>query len=185
MGKYPCEASIFVKFLVLEGISSYNAIIRQTTLNKLKAVVSTHHLKMKFPTKAGIGQVKRDQEQARKCYLSDTQMTAETMSTEHREELQAQPVESLEEIPLWEDLKERTVRIGTNLAKLSNKTLMEFLRANNKVFTWLHEDMPGIDPRVITHKLNIGFEVKPVIQRKRCFTLERSQAIKEEVEKLV
>lgn len=66
VGEYPCEATVLVKFLVLEGKSSYNAILGCTMLNKLRAVVSIHHLKMKFPTKVGIGEVKGDQEQARK-----------------------------------------------------------------------------------------------------------------------
>lgn len=159
----PCEATIFVRFLVLEGKSSYNAIIEWVTLNRLKAIVSTHHLKMKFPIKAGIIEVEGDQEQARICYLLDTQMTEETVAIEHREELRAQSVKPLEEISLWEDLKEQTVRIGTNLLEESKKILMAVLRANSEVFAWLHEDMPGIDPKLITHKLNIHPEVKPVI----------------------
>ena len=62
---------------------------------------------------------------------------------------------------------------------------MEFLLANSEVFAWSHEDMPGIDLKVITHNLNIRLEVKPVIQHKRSFTLERSQAIKEDSGMLV
>lgn len=115
-------------------------------------------------------------------------MTEETIVIEHQEELQAQlvePVEPLVEISLWADSKERTVRISTNLLKESKMVVMEFLRANSVVFAWSHEDMSGIDPRVITQKLNIRPEVKLVIQRKRSFTQERSQEIKEEVGKLV
>lgn len=73
-GEYPCEATVMVKFLVIEEKSSYNAIFGRTTLNKLKVVVSTHHLKVKFQTKARTGEIKGDQEQAHKCYLSDTRM---------------------------------------------------------------------------------------------------------------
>ena len=62
---------------------------------------------------------------------------------------------------------------------------MKFLRANSEVFVWSHEDMSGIDPKVITHRLNICPEVKLVIQCKRSFAPERSQAIQEEVEKLL
>lgn len=72
VGEHPCEAILSVKFLILEGESSHNAIIGWATLNRLRTLVSTYHLKMKFPTKAGIGEVKGDQEHARKCYLSDT-----------------------------------------------------------------------------------------------------------------
>ena len=44
--------------------------------------------------------------------------------------------------------------------------------------------MPGIDPRVITHCLNVYLSSKPVRQKKRVFATERDNAIKEEVQKL-
>lgn len=62
IGERPCEATLSVKFLILEGKSSNITIIGWAMVNKLRAVMSTYHLKMKFPTKAGIGEVKGDQE---------------------------------------------------------------------------------------------------------------------------
>ena len=44
--------------------------------------------------------------------------------------------------------------------------------------------MPGIDPSVITHRLNVYSSSKPVRQKKRVFAPERDNAIKEEVQKL-
>ena len=44
--------------------------------------------------------------------------------------------------------------------------------------------MPGIDPSVITHRLNVYSSSKPVRQKKRVFASERDNAIKEEVRKL-
>ena len=51
--------------------------------------------------------------------------------------------------------------------------------------------MPGIDPSVITHRLNVYPSSKPVRQKKKkkkekkkVFALERDNAIKEEVQKL-
>ncbi|MCI62668.1 hypothetical protein A2U01_0083925, partial [Trifolium medium] len=44
--------------------------------------------------------------------------------------------------------------------------------------------MPGIDVRVITHKLSISSETKPIPQRKRKVGEERRAAIEEEVAKL-
>ncbi|RWW01580.1 hypothetical protein GW17_00035377 [Ensete ventricosum] len=40
--------------------STYNAIIGRPTLNRLKAVVSTYHQLLKFPTRAGVGKVRSD-----------------------------------------------------------------------------------------------------------------------------
>ncbi|KAK4396462.1 Retrovirus-related Pol polyprotein from transposon [Sesamum angolense] len=47
------------------------------------------------------------------------------------------------------------------------------------------KDLQGISLDVITHRLNMNPDAKPVKQKKRMFGAERSQAIKEEVEKLL
>ena len=65
-----------------------------------------------------------------------------------------------------------------------SKDLIYFLRKNIDVFAWSHEDMPGIDPNIITHRLNVHPSFKPVRQKKRVFAPERDNAIKEEVQKL-
>ena len=46
-----------VNFLAVDCSFSYNAIIGNLTLNNWKAVTSTYHLSVKFPTEYGIGQV--------------------------------------------------------------------------------------------------------------------------------
>ncbi|GFS34136.1 hypothetical protein Acr_00g0032460 [Actinidia rufa] len=48
----------------------YNAILGRPTLGGIKAITSTYHLKMKFPTLTGIGEVKGDQKVARQCFIS-------------------------------------------------------------------------------------------------------------------
>ena len=45
--------------------------------------------------------------------------------------------------------------------------------------------MGGIDPAVITHKLNVSPSFKPVKQKRRSFALERQKAINEEVRKRI
>jgi hypothetical protein len=74
-GTYLRQKVIMVKFLIVDRVSAYNAIIGRTALNDLKAVTSTPHLSMKFPTEEGVGVVKGDQKEARRCYnlsLKDT-----------------------------------------------------------------------------------------------------------------
>ncbi|GAV74830.1 hypothetical protein CFOL_v3_18310, partial [Cephalotus follicularis] len=44
----------------------YNAIVGRPGLNLLEAIVSTRHLLMKFPTRFGVGEVRGDQEVARR-----------------------------------------------------------------------------------------------------------------------
>ena len=45
--------------------------------------------------------------------------------------------------------------------------------------------MGGIDPAIITHRLNVSPYFKPVKQKRRSFALERQKAINEEVGKLL
>ncbi|KAK3019643.1 hypothetical protein RJ639_005005 [Escallonia herrerae] len=61
----PAQANFILDFVVVKVPSAYNAILGRPALNQLQAVVSTYHLKMKFPTEHGIGEVKGDQTIAR------------------------------------------------------------------------------------------------------------------------
>ena len=47
------------------------------------------------------------------------------------------------------------------------------------------EDMGGVDPAMITHKLNVNPSFKSVKQKRRIFAPERQKAINEEVGKLL
>ena len=53
------------------------------------------------------------------------------------------------------------------------------------VFAWNYEDMPGLDPQVAMHRLNINSDVKSVKQQQRRFHPEIMEAIQSEVKKLI
>ena len=55
----------------------------------------------------------------------------------------------METVALVEDGTAKTTRIGTMLSSEMRTKLIEFLKENLDVFTWSHEDMPGISPRII------------------------------------
>ena len=101
---------------------------------------------------------------------------------EHR--MVTKPVEKLEDIPLDNSDPDRTTKIGTLANPAIRQELITFLRSNRDVFAWSHEDMPGIDPSVMVHRLNISPSFPPVRQKKRVFAPEREQAIAEEIRKL-
>ena len=96
----------------------------------------------------------------------------------------AEPIEVLEDISLDEKNPEMCTRVGADLEERIKKDLVCFLRKSIDVFAWSHKDISGIDPSVITHRLNVYPSSKPVRQKKRVFALERDNAIKEEAQKL-
>ena len=96
-----------------------------------------------------------------------------------------EPVVELEEIILDESRPEWRTKMGTLASPLIRQDLTSFLRMNQDVFVWSHEDMPGIDPSVIVHRLNVSPASSPIQQKKRVFTQEQDKAITEEVRKLL
>ena len=75
-------------------------------------------------------------------------------------------------------------RIGTFASPIVRQALTAFLRENQDVFAWSHEDTFRIDPSVMVHTLNVSPSFPPIRQKKRVFTKERDKAIAEEVCKL-
>ena len=57
VGNYPQQIAKNVTFLVVDCSSAYNAILGRPTLNSWKAVTSTYHLMIKFPTEYGVGEL--------------------------------------------------------------------------------------------------------------------------------
>ena len=75
--------------------------------------------------------------------------------------------------------------MGARLDANLKTKIMEFLKHNLDIFAWTHEDMLGIDNKVIEHRLNVDSTRKPVQQKRRVFAPERNRAIVQEVEKLL
>ena len=78
------------------------------------------------------------------------------------EEKEEDKVEALEEVELVEGMTTKTTRIRTTLSHEMRSMLVQFLKENLDVFAWSHEDMLGISPKVIEHKLNVNLEKKPI-----------------------
>ncbi|XP_074377963.1 uncharacterized protein LOC141719479 [Apium graveolens] len=67
-GTAPQQVSLIMKFYVISATSSYNMILGRPTITKLRAIPSIIHLKLKFPTPGGTGELRGDREMAGKCY---------------------------------------------------------------------------------------------------------------------
>ena len=97
---------------------------------------------------------------------------AQAMNIEERRVV-VEPTKALEDISLNEDDPRKSTRIVADLEGKIKKDLIHFLRENIDVFAWSHEDMPGIDPSVITHRLNIYILPLSLCNRKRGCLLQR------------
>ncbi|KAJ9538340.1 hypothetical protein OSB04_031073 [Centaurea solstitialis] len=106
------------KFNVIDCPSAYNAILGRPWIHDMKAVPSTYHQKIKFPSPWGVQEI------------------------------------------------------------VSEKKIAH-------CFAWSHEDMVGIDPDIISHKLNVDPSFKPIKQKRRKFAPERNKVINDEVDNLL
>ena len=78
------------------------------------------------------------------------------------EEKTLEIVEKLEMIELVEGDPTKTTQVRTNLNLQTKKEIISFLKDNLDVFSWSHEDMPGIPADIIQHRLNVDPKKKPV-----------------------
>ena len=169
VGDYPQQITRDVTFLVVDCSSAYNAILGCPTLNSWKAVTSTYHLMIKFPTEYGVGEVRCDQVAARECYIAMLEMDDHQQIMCIEEQRTTKLVEELKEVTLDNSRPERMTRMGMLASQSVRHELTMFLRENQDVFAWSHKDMPGIDFSVIVHRLNVSPSSSPVRQKKRVF----------------
>ena len=118
---------------------------------------------IKFLTDYGIEELRGDQVAACECYIAMLEMeeNQQTVCIEEQRTI-AESVEELEEVTLDELRPKRTTRMGTLASQPIRQALAAFLKMNQVVFAWSHEDMPGIDPSVIVHRLNVNPASSPI-----------------------
>ena len=139
------------------------------------------------------------------CYNKDIDEINETTELEH-------DIEGLEEIPslpydILEDLNkeserskpnieetevinladegenEKPIKIGVNFPKDMKPELIAILKEFREIFTWSYQDMPGLDTKIIVHRIPIKPKCPPVGQALQRMKSEIILKIKEEVEK--
>ena len=118
---------------------------------------------IKFPMEYVVGEVQGDQVAAHECYIAMLEIDdhLQTMCIEEQR-MVAELVEGMEEVLLDDSKLERITRIGTPASLPVKQALTTFLRENKDVFAWCHEDMPGINPSIIVHRLNMSPSFSPI-----------------------
>ena len=190
LGEPPCQATTTARFLIVDVPSAYNMLLGRPSLNAIKAIPSAYHMMIKLPTVSGVGMVRGDQRMARECYSASVKKKAvdnvymDELDMRDEELTRPEPSEELELVSLDDD-PEHLAYIDSKLAEDLKGLLTQFLKHNKDVFAWKQADMGGIDPTVITHRLNASLSFKPVKQKQRSFAPERQKSINEEVDKLL
>lgn len=77
-------------------------------------------------------------------------------------------------VELTEGDPSRTVKIGKDIDLGVGVHLRELLRKNKDIFAFSADEMPGIDPAVMVHRLNVKEDIRPVRQKKRSFSTEKN-----------
>ncbi|VFQ86991.1 unnamed protein product [Cuscuta campestris] len=93
----------------------------------------------------------------------------------------AEPAEEVEEVSLDPVEPERKVKVGKTLPPEVKEQLLEVLRAFKVLFAWGPEDMPGVDPKIICHRLAVDPTHKPVKQEKCFLSSERREFVTKQV----
>ena len=63
--------------------------------------------------------------------------------------------------------------------------MTNFLKRNFDVFAWTHNGIEGIDPKVMSHRLNVNVNFLPKRQQQKPMNLEIYEGLKEEVDKYI
>lgn len=188
IGSRPSEKVMMLDFVVVEESSLYQMMFGQPFMRISQSVVSTQYLALKYRVNRVVGVVKGDQRMARSCNATATKETLQVTLFDNRGDSRKgrqKLVEALEEVVIKQDGLSKIVKIVSNLSSGLKDEQIECLRSYVDVFTWSHEDMPGIDPKIACHKLEIRKGERPMKQKRRCFNQERYEAINIEVEKLL
>ena len=125
---------------------------------------------------------------ARECYSASMKQKiidniyVDELDMRDEMSIRPEPSEELEPIQL-DDHPEHLAYIGSKLAEDLRDLLIHFLKHNKDAFAWRQEDMGGIDPTIITHRLNVNPSFKSVKQKRRSFAPQK--VINEEVAKLL
>ena len=71
--------------------------------------------------------------------------------------------EGLEEVDLGSGSQElRPISISASLTEKKKSELMLLLKEFKDVFAWDYSEMPGLDPGLVAHTLNVDSEAKPM-----------------------
>lgn len=80
---------------------------------------------------------------------------------------------------------DKKMLVGEDISPIIEINLLEFLTSRLDAFAWEYEDITGISPKMVTHKLNVDPNYTTVQLKRRKFDAERNKIINKEVNQLL
>ncbi|GJT99347.1 reverse transcriptase domain-containing protein [Tanacetum coccineum] len=165
-----------MKFIVVRAPSPYNIILGRSGLKTLRAIPSTIHSMMKFPTPKGVATLVTRTVIITECRRLEKKQMIKGESSEGEKEVAA-----TEEVLVNPSFPDQRVTIGGGLSEACRDQLRCLLKDNMGVFVWEPSDMTGVLRKIIEHALNVNPSLDPVCQKQRTFSLKKSGAVTNEV----
>ena len=136
-----------------------------------------------------VGPAQKGQHKSLACCIVEGSLGKEEGNDEAvmtERDIQVMAEEELEEVDLGSDSQEpRPISISASLMETEKSELILLLKEFKDVFAWDYNEMPGLDPELVAHTLNVDLEAKPVAQPTRIFHAEIERQIVKEVQKLL
>ncbi|XP_072081025.1 uncharacterized protein [Arachis hypogaea] len=187
--------TILSEFVVLKDSTAYNVILGRKTINVFSAIIFTKYLLMKFITEDGsIGTIHGDWEVAAECDNTSLALRKKSRDTagifladlDARQDGQPRPEPEgdMEKLQVGQTKDEYTF-INRNLPYDLKEDLSQFLKQNRNLFAFTPADMPGIDPDLMSHRLAVDPNAKPVAQRRQKISSDRAAEVKRQVKALL
>ena len=178
-----------IRYLVVNVASAYNILLGRPTLNRIGAVSSTRHMKMKLPSLEGaVITIKSDQKEAKKCYENSLKTKRGVFAVTNQppreegitraeiaRERQPEPAGNIVE----REISGKTFKLGRSWSRESQDQVVEVIARHLDAFVWFASNMPDIDPDFLCHRLTMDPSIRPVRQRRRKFNEERRQVVRE------
>ncbi|XP_072060215.1 uncharacterized protein [Arachis hypogaea] len=195
VGQIQGRRSAMAEFVILRDSTAYNIILGRKTINDFEAIINTKLLVMKFVTDDGsIGTIKGDLETAVACDNASLSLRKKSkeasgvflanLDARVEDKPRPEPEGDLEKFRIGDE-EEKFTFVNKNLPHELKEPLIEMIRANRDLFAWTPADMPGIDPKIISHHLAVKAEARPVAQRRRKMSAERAEEVAKQTASLL
>ena len=158
-----------IKYLVVNSPSAYNILLGRPALNRIGAIASTRHMKMKLPSLEGtMITIKSDQKEAKKCYENSLKTKREVFivtTQPPREEWVTRAEIARERRPEpAEDVLEREIsgkkfKLGKSLGQETQDQIAKVIARYLDAFSWSASYMSGIDPDFLCDRLTMDTQV--------------------------